>query len=117
VPDLHDWDDITDVAEFIDVTALAQQALAQVFAETQTAVDQLLIHGNGTGEPRGFLSAERISIPYSLSDDEIADHGYVVGPPEPSPAERALAILDPELRACPLYNAGPPTLRGPNWKP
>jgi hypothetical protein len=107
VPDLHDWDDIANGAGFIDVAAVAQQALAQVFAETQAAVDQLLIHGNGTGEPRGFLSAERISIPYSLSDDEIADHGYVVGPPEPTPAERALAILAPELRHCPLYKAWP----------
>ena len=89
-----------------------RQAYAEAGAEAQRVFDQRYITGNGTGEPRGFLTAKRISIPYPLSDAEVADHGFIVGEPEPepTPAERALAILDPHLRACPLYNAGPPTI-------
>jgi hypothetical protein len=66
------------------------------FADTFAEADRLLIHGNGTGEPRGILATPP--------------------PREPTPLERALDILDAELRACPLYDAGPPGLRGPNWK-
>jgi hypothetical protein len=46
------------------------------------AVDQQLVTGSGTGEPLGLLAWT---------------------PREPTPAERAMAILAPELRWCPLY--------------
>ncbi|MEU1445480.1 hypothetical protein [Streptomyces mirabilis] len=62
------------------------QALHKAIEETVT--------GNGTGEMLGFLPREQR---------------------EPTPVERALAILDAELRRCPLYKAGPPVLY-PNWK-
>lgn len=65
--------------------AYFERALAEAYANAE----QLWLYGNGTGEPRGFLAgAER----------------------EPTPVERALAILDPHLRTCPLYKAGPPSL-------
>ena len=59
-----------------------------VMAELHREIDQL-VNGNGTGEMRGFLDW----------DDW-----------EATPMERAFAILDPHLRACPLYNAGPPAI-------
>jgi hypothetical protein len=49
------------------------------------------------------LSATRISVPYPLSEAEAADHGYVVGLPEPTPVERAMEILDPHLKNIPGY--------------
>ncbi|MFF3891362.1 hypothetical protein [Streptomyces sp. NPDC001914] len=78
------------------VAGLYQQAMAETFAETQAVVDRLLITGNGTGEPRSILATPE--------------------PREPTPMDRALHILDLELRACPLYDAGPPVVRGPYWK-
>lgn len=79
MPDLDDW-----TTQQIDGAFMA--ALHKTIDATVT--------GNGTGEPRGFLTREQR---------------------EPTPAERAIAILGPELRRCPLYKAGPPTLY-PNWK-
>jgi hypothetical protein len=55
------------------------------------------------------------SPPLRPGDWWYLDNGLPIPPPEPTPAERALAILDPALRRCPLYKAGPPTLY-PNWK-
>ena len=93
-----------------------REAYTEAQAEAERVFDQRFITGKGTGEPRGFLSAELISVPYPLSDAEIEDHGIVVGLPEPTPVERALAILDPHLRACPLYDAGPPVIYPHTWK-
>lgn len=92
-----------------------RQAYAMAEAEAERLFDQRFITGQGTGEPRGFLSANLISVPYSLSDAEIADHGIAVAEPEPTPAERALATLDPHLRACPLYDGGPPAALPRAW--
>ncbi|MGW2720822.1 hypothetical protein [Streptomyces sp. NPDC001492] len=78
-------------------------AYASAMAETDAMVDRFLISGDGSGEMRGFLPATRISIPYPLSEAEIADHGVTVLPPEPTPAERAFAILEPHLHNVPLY--------------
>ena len=69
-------------------TELYEQVMAEAYAE-------VLVHGDGTGELRGFLAG--------------AERG-------PTPVERALAILDPHLRACPLYDAGPPVLYPDTWK-
>lgn len=69
---------------------------ANAFAEAYAETDRRLITGNGTGEPLGILATPP--------------------PREPTPMERALDLLAPELRACPLYDAGPPVVRGPNWK-
>lgn len=88
------------------------QAYAEAAAETDRLVDQWLLTGESTGAPLGFLAP-------ALS--------------EPTPAERAFAILAPHLDHVPLYrpayprggvvpsNVGatadrPPALRGPNWK-
>ena len=62
--------------------AYFEQAYAAAFAEA----DRLCITGNGTGEPLGFLG------PASR---------------EPTPAERALAILQPHLGAIALYRPTP----------
>lgn len=81
---------------FIDLVAnLYRQALAEAFAEADREIDRWLL-GNGTGEPRGVSA--------------------MVDLPEPTPTERALAILDPELRRCPLYDAGPPAIYPTDWK-
>ena len=89
-----DWDQIIISEGFADaVAALYQQELAAAFTEADAEID-LLIYGNGTGVLRGIHSWE--------------DR-------EPTPIERALALLDPELRRCPLYAAGPPAIY-PNWK-
>jgi hypothetical protein len=61
--------------------------VARMFAE---AYAEELVYGDGTGEPRGILGM------IDLTD--------------PSPAERAFAILEPHLRACPLYDAGAPVI-------
>ena len=66
----------------------------QMLAAVDATVTRTLIDGDSTGQPLGF----RIIDP----------------PAEPTPMDRALALLDPELRACPLYEAGPPVLY-PNW--
>lgn len=66
-----------------------RQAYAMAAAETARIFDERFITGYGTGEPRGVLDWE---------------------PREETSLERALAILGPHLRACPLYKAGPPTL-------
>jgi hypothetical protein len=57
-------------------------AYASAMAETDAMLDRFLISGDSTGEMRGFLNpVER----------------------EPTPAERALAILAPHLDDVPLY--------------
>ncbi len=85
--------DDTGFAGLID--ALCRQALAEAFAEADREIDRWLL-GNGTGAPLGIRAMADL--------------------PEPTPAERAFAILDPHLRACPLYAAGPPTLYAYDWK-
>jgi hypothetical protein len=75
--------------EYEAFAAHVRDYFARIFTEAYAEADRLWITGNGTGEPRGVLGCE---------------------PAEPTPTERALAILDPELRRCPLYNAGPPAL-------
>ncbi|NUS26082.1 MAG: hypothetical protein HOV92_17920 [Streptomyces sp.] len=102
--------------EIDELQALFRAYLERAAAEAWAEVERRLVYGEGTGEPRGFLSADQISIPYPLSDAEVADHGIIVGEPGPSPVERALAILDPHLRACPLYAAGPPAIYPINRK-
>ncbi|MGY5048271.1 hypothetical protein ACWDE0_21965 [Streptomyces sp. 900105755] len=65
------------------LSAAFMEMIESACADAFTAADQLTIVSNSTAEP----------IP-------------VFGGPEraePSPVERALAILDPHLRACPLY--------------
>lgn len=73
------------------VSAWYEDAFAALYAEAE----RRLITGNETDEPRGILDWE---------------------PAEPTSLERAFAILDSELRRCPLYVAGAPALRGPNWR-
>ncbi|MFF0140449.1 hypothetical protein ACFYRN_28795, partial [Streptomyces sp. NPDC005227] len=74
-------------------------SLARFYADMYAALDATVtrsIDGDGTGEMIGLR--------------------FVDPPREPTPMDRALDILDPELRACPLYDAGPPVLRGPYWR-
>ena len=61
--------------------------VARMFAE---AYAEALVYGDGTGELRGVLG--------------------MIDLPEPTPAERAFAILEPHLRACPPYDAGAPVI-------
>lgn len=82
-------------AEFDDLQAAFRAYFEQCLAAACAVTGRLLITGNGTGEMRGFLPAEPAR--------------------GPTPMERALGILDPHLRACPLYKGGPPTLP-PHWK-
>lgn len=70
--------------------------LSAAFAEMYEAAVAQSIDGNGTGEPRGILATPP--------------------PRESTPLDRALAILEPQLRACPLYDGGPPAVRGPYWR-
>jgi len=87
--------DQPDGASFTDLlAAMYRQALAEAYAEADREIDRL-IYGNGTGVPRGILSWEERP---------------------PTPVERAFAILDPHLRSCPLYDAGPPALYPHTWK-
>ncbi|MFF0138516.1 hypothetical protein ACFYRN_19000, partial [Streptomyces sp. NPDC005227] len=75
------------------------ESLARFYADMYAALDATVtrsIDGDGTGEMIGFR--------------------FVDPPREPTPMDRALDILDPELRACPLYDAGPPAVRGPYWR-
>ena len=51
---------------------------------------------------------KRLHAWYFMSAEEMADYGIAPAEPEPTPAECALHILGPELRHCPLYDAGPP---------
>ncbi|MET8766350.1 hypothetical protein [Streptomyces sp. NPDC004658] len=81
--------------EYEEFAAHVRAWFEQSFAALYAAAERRLVTGDGTGEPRGVLAWE---------------------PTEPTPVERALAILGPELRCCPLYNAGPPALRVHNWK-
>lgn len=85
-------------------------AYASAMAETDATLDRFLISGDSTGETRGSLTAEKIRIPYPLSEAEIADHRIIVerepAPAEPTPAERAFAILAPHLADVPLYQPG-----------
>ncbi|MGJ5831417.1 hypothetical protein [Streptomyces ossamyceticus] len=96
-------DERDEVDGFAEVLAeLWAQAYAEACAEAEREFDRRWITGSGTGEIRG-LSATRINAPYSLSEAEAADHGYTVGLPEPTPVERALEILGPELKKIPGY--------------
>jgi hypothetical protein len=69
------------------------QAYAEAAAETDRLVDQWLLTGESTGAPLGFLALEDV--------------------PEPTPAERAFAILEPHLTDIPLYRPRGRTLRWP----
>lgn len=89
-------DEVADSASFTDlIDALCQQALAEALAEADLEIDRLLL-GNGTGEPLGIRAMADL--------------------PEPTQMDRAFALLEPELRRCPLYDAGPPTLYWHDWK-
>jgi hypothetical protein len=77
---------IVDEARVIDLMTLHEQSLAVAFAEWQAAVDHGFMWGNDALTLLGLRS--------------------VVPARGPSPIERALAILEPELRRCPLYDAG-----------
>jgi hypothetical protein len=68
---------------------ITQQIDGAFMAALHKAIDAT-VTGNGTGEPRGFLA---------MTDT-----------PEPSPADRAFAILAPHLDDVPLYR--PPYPRG-----
>lgn len=72
--------------EIDEVQAVFSAYFERACVEAFEAADRLLVTGNGTGAPLGFLSRE----------PEL----------EPTPAVRAFAILEPELRHCPLYDAG-----------
>ncbi|MGW3135932.1 hypothetical protein [Streptomyces sp. NPDC001139] len=61
--------------------AYFERALADAYAEAE----RLWLTGSSTGEARGFLAGTGLT---------------------PTPMQRALAILDPHLRACPLYRPG-----------
>lgn len=78
--------------EYEAFSAHVRVFFADVFAEA----DRRLITGDGTGAPLGVLATPP--------------------PREPTPMDRALDILEPQLRACPLYDAGPPAVRGPYWR-
>jgi hypothetical protein len=80
-----------------------RQAYATAAAEADRMFDQRFLTGYGTGEMRGFLAAEQINAWYPISVEEMADHGITPTAPEPTPVERALAILDPELKKLPGY--------------
>ena len=65
-------------------------AYASAMAETDATLDRFLISGDSTGETRGSLTAEKIRIPYPLSEAEIADHRIIVErEPAPSSAVHA----------------------------
>jgi len=49
------------------------------------------------------LHVKRINAWYPISAEEMADRGITPTAPEPAPVERALAILDPELKKLPGY--------------
>jgi hypothetical protein len=91
----YECDEVDGFAEVL--AELWAQAYAEACAEAEREFDRRWITGSGTGEIRG-LSAARISVPYPLSEAEIADHGYVVDLPESTPVERAMKILEPELK-------------------
>ena len=57
-----------------------------------------------------MITVVRATPPIYPGDWWYLDNGLPIPPPPPTPAERALAILDPHLRACPLYKAGPPAI-------
>ncbi|MEW2164371.1 hypothetical protein AB0912_15465 [Streptomyces sp. NPDC007084] len=59
--------------------------LSAAFAEMYEAALTQSIDGNGTGASLGILATHSSR--------------------EPTPMDRALDILDPELRRCPLYDA------------
>ena len=75
--------------EYEEFAAHVRAWWEQAFAEAFAAAERRLVTGSMTGEPRGLAAWK---------------------PSEPTAIERALAILDPELRRCPLYDAGPATL-------
>lgn len=95
-----------DTCEDVDALQAAFRAyFTRVMAEAFEEAEQVWLHGNGAGEMRGVLTAEKIRIPYPLSEAEIADHGIIVEH-EPTPVERAFAILAPHLDDVPLYRPG-----------
>lgn len=73
-----------------------REAYAWAEAEAERMFDHLYVTGQGTGEPRGFLA---------MTEER-----------EPSPVERALAILGPHLRDCPLYDARPEPYTDDRWE-
>lgn len=82
-----------------DLQAVVDAYFQRCLAEAYAAAEQVHLFGNGQQsitQPTGFISLD--------------------GPEESTPVERALAILDSELRRCPLYEAGPPAVYGPRWK-
>ena len=55
------------------------------------------------GEPELLLKVIQASPPIYPGDWWFIDNGLPIPPPEPTPAERAFAILAPHLRDEPLY--------------
>lgn len=95
IPKFLEFDEThADGADFAEVVAaLYWQELVAAFAEADAEIDRL-IYGNETGEPRGFLGR--------------ADAF------EPTPADRAFAILEPHLHDVPLYQSRGRILRWPH---
>lgn len=70
--------------------ALYERALAAGLAQAHGAAEHDLVHGHGLGEVRGVIGIATRS--------------------QPTPLERALEILGPDLERCPLYQPWcPPT--------
>ncbi|MFI6251483.1 hypothetical protein [Streptomyces sp. NPDC051016] len=95
----------------IDVLAAAfnemiEGAFAEAFAAVEAGVDGFVMSA--------LHQAVEATVNGSRSGDVIGFRA--VDPAEPTPVERALAILDPHLRACPLYDAGPPAIYPHTWK-
>lgn len=70
--------------------------ITELHAAIDAHITRTLIDGDSTGDMHGFR--------------------IIDAPPEPTPMDRALAFLDPHLRACPQYQAGPPAIYPFTWK-
>jgi len=60
-----------------------------------------------TEQPELTLKVITASPPIHPGDWWYLDNGLPVPPPEPTPAERAIAILEPHLAAITLYQPRP----------
>lgn len=74
-------------------TAWFERALADGLSQAHAAAEHDLVHGHGLGEIRGVIGLAARS--------------------EPTPLDRALEILGPELQHCPLYQPWCPSTGWP----